>query len=153
MSEVLVDESQPIDMVNNPPHYNQRSTQCIDFTRHMDFTLGNAFKYAWRIGFKDDNELELGKIHWYVRDALAYRPATLHKVMLEILVRKLIIMKSEFDSRVWNTLFALLHAAAGDYDPLNQYVLENRVLTDEATLFLFGDTDEYGGEPVLSVNA
>lgn len=44
------------DMVNHPPHYTNGpelgTLECIDITRWMPFTLGNAFKYVWRAGVK-----------------------------------------------------------------------------------------------------
>ena len=51
-------EAEAPDMVNHPPHYTDgptmRSLECIDITRWMPFTLGNAFKYVWRAGKKGD---------------------------------------------------------------------------------------------------
>lgn len=42
------------DMVNHPPHYNNHPSgiECIQITRHMNFNIGNAFKYMWRAGLK-----------------------------------------------------------------------------------------------------
>ena len=44
------------DNVNHPKHYTKGfapvNIECIDITRHMDFCLGNAFKYVWRAGKK-----------------------------------------------------------------------------------------------------
>lgn len=44
------------DAVNHPRHYTEGfapvSIECIDITRHMPFTVGNAFKYVWRAGKK-----------------------------------------------------------------------------------------------------
>jgi polyferredoxin len=45
------------DPVNHPAHYTSskakcagcgRTIECIDITKHMNFSLGNAFKYIWR---------------------------------------------------------------------------------------------------------
>lgn len=51
-------ESEAPDMVNHPPHYTDGpdlgKLECIDITRWMPFTLGNAFKYVWRAGLKGD---------------------------------------------------------------------------------------------------
>lgn len=32
----------------NPAHYKNRVHECIEFTQHLNFNLGNAFKYIWR---------------------------------------------------------------------------------------------------------
>lgn len=44
------------DMVNHPPHYNNHPSgiECIQITRHMNFNIGNAIKYLWRAGLKQD---------------------------------------------------------------------------------------------------
>ena len=46
------------DNVNHPSHYTSgfefRKPECIDFTKHMSFVRGNAFKYVWRCGLKGD---------------------------------------------------------------------------------------------------
>lgn len=53
-----------------PNHYKSKKYQCIEFSRHMPFNLGNAFKYVWR--YTDKNGIEdLDKAAWYIRDYLA----------------------------------------------------------------------------------
>lgn len=53
-----------------PNHYKSKKYQCIEFSRHMPFALGNAFKYVWR--YTDKNGIEdLDKAAWYIRDYLA----------------------------------------------------------------------------------
>lgn len=44
------------DAVNHPPHYKQHPSgiECIEITRHMNFNCGNAVKYIWRAGLKND---------------------------------------------------------------------------------------------------
>jgi hypothetical protein len=125
-------------IVDNPPHYTTRSAECIEFTRHLGFTIGNAFKYVWRNGLKDDSDQEVGKTNWYVKDAMVYRPANLHKVMLDILVRKLTMMAEEFDEPTWSLLIALLHAESGDYTLVGAYAKENKVLPELASKLTFG---------------
>lgn len=58
--------------VNHPPHYKSHPSgiECIEITRHMNFNLGNAFKYIWRAGLKDDKEEDLRKAIWYLTDEL-----------------------------------------------------------------------------------
>jgi hypothetical protein len=58
------------DNVNNPKHYNNdpSGVECIDVVEHMDFCLGNAFKYVYR--FRDKNGLEdIEKAKWYLKRA------------------------------------------------------------------------------------
>ena len=61
------------DMIHSPRHYNQGSIEAIDA---MVSALGkesvkdlckiNAFKYLWRLGHKDEEAQEIGKIKWYL---------------------------------------------------------------------------------------
>jgi hypothetical protein len=64
-----------IDNVNHPPHYTEgfacRPVECIDITRGLPFSMGNAFKYVWRAGKKGDAvkaKEDLDKARWYLRD-------------------------------------------------------------------------------------
>ena len=38
------------DIINHPAHYTgvTAEIECIDIARHLNFQLGNAFKYVWR---------------------------------------------------------------------------------------------------------
>ena len=73
--------------VNHPAHYNtdKSGVECIEITRHMDFNLGNAFKYIFRAGqkvdakngenedlveyFRVESEIkDLSKAIWYLKD-------------------------------------------------------------------------------------
>lgn len=52
-----------------PNHYKSKKHECIEFSRHMPFNLGNAFKYVWR--YTDKNGIEdLDKAAWYIKDYL-----------------------------------------------------------------------------------
>ena len=60
-------------MVNSPAHYNQGNIECIDAMigaygeqAVKDFCKINAFKYLWRLGHKDNEAQEIGKIKWYL---------------------------------------------------------------------------------------
>jgi hypothetical protein len=66
------------DNVNRPHHYTngdaycpqcERTIECIDVTRHMDFNLGNAVKYIWRWKNKDGVQ-DLKKAIWYIQDSI-----------------------------------------------------------------------------------
>lgn len=61
------------EMVNHPSHYCQGDMECIDgivgaFGKDeaVVFCKINAFKYLWRLGHKDDEGQEIGKIKWYL---------------------------------------------------------------------------------------
>ena len=63
------------DNVNHPKHYQNGLTvevECIMFTRNLNFDLGNAFKYVWRAGKKDDLKQDIEKAMWYLDDAAIY---------------------------------------------------------------------------------
>jgi len=59
-------------MVNHPPHYTAHPSgvECIDVTMHMNFCLGNAVKYIWRAGLKNDAVEDLKKAKWYIEKEL-----------------------------------------------------------------------------------
>lgn len=62
-------KSRPSDPVNHPSHYTTHPSgvECIQITEHMNFCLGNAVKYIWRAGLKNDNALEdLRKAAFYI---------------------------------------------------------------------------------------
>lgn len=65
--------------VNHPKHYNGiPGIECIDVVRYFDFDLGNAIKYIWRAGLKEeegkspkDKKIEdLEKAIWYLKDEI-----------------------------------------------------------------------------------
>lgn len=61
------------EMVNHPSHYCQGDMECIEgligaFGRKevATFCKINAMKYIWRLGHKDEEAQEIGKIKWYL---------------------------------------------------------------------------------------
>lgn len=66
--------------VNHPKHYNSHPSgvEAIDICECMDFSLGNAFKYAFRAGNKWDTAEDLQKAKWYLNRE-ANRRKTLYK--------------------------------------------------------------------------
>ena len=62
------------DPVSFPDHYRQHPSgiECIDITKHMSFTVGNAIKYLWRAGLKDSDATvqDLQKAVWYINDEI-----------------------------------------------------------------------------------
>lgn len=68
-----IDMEEKKEMVNSPSHYCQGDMECIDgivgaFGKDeaVVFCKINAFKYLWRLGHKDDEAQEIGKIKWYL---------------------------------------------------------------------------------------
>jgi hypothetical protein len=62
------------DMVNHPKHYTSdpSGVECIEITRHRNFNIGNAMKYLWRAGLKDDKKHveDLKKAIFYISDEI-----------------------------------------------------------------------------------
>lgn len=72
-------DAKPADMVNHPPHYTSgmarcpscdHPLECIDVTRSMSFSAGNAIKYIWRAGLKGHALQDLKKAAWYIQDLI-----------------------------------------------------------------------------------
>ena len=65
-----------MDNVNNPKHYTSHPSgiECIEITKHFNFTIGNAIKYLWRNGLKKEDGIsdkqkqieDLKKAVWYI---------------------------------------------------------------------------------------
>lgn len=62
------------DIVNHPKHYTSDPSgiECIQITRWRNFNIGNAIKYLWRAGLKEDNSniQDLEKAIWYIKDEI-----------------------------------------------------------------------------------
>ena len=63
------------DPVTHPEHYTSHPSgvECLTITRHMNFNLGNAFKYIWRAGLKGDAIEDLRKAVFYLEDEIKRR--------------------------------------------------------------------------------
>ena len=61
----------------NPSHYKDHPSgiECIEITEHLDFCLGNAWKYLWRAGTKEGVPVEqdLEKALWYLKREHYYK--------------------------------------------------------------------------------
>lgn len=64
----------PEDNVNHPKHYTSHPSgvECIEITQHMNFNIGNAIKYLWRAGLKNQKTLkeDIKKAIWYMNREL-----------------------------------------------------------------------------------
>lgn len=112
------------DIIEKAPHYNTRSIEAINFIRHMDFALGNAFKYVWRYGLKDVTDLEEGKRNYYIRDALAHRPALVSRDTSAHLTRMISTVANEFSTAQFELLISIIWATSGDYEMLGDRALQ-----------------------------
>lgn len=74
LTEELVALALPAhDAVNHPAHYTSDPSgiECIQITRHRNFNIGNAIKYLWRAGLKEDAKVQdLRKAIWYIEDEI-----------------------------------------------------------------------------------
>jgi hypothetical protein len=63
------------DSIQYPKHYvtDPSGIEPIQITRHRNFNIGNAIKYLWRNGLKDEaSQVEdLEKAIWYIKDEIA----------------------------------------------------------------------------------
>jgi hypothetical protein len=63
-----------IDMVNHPAHYTSdpSGVECIDIVRHRNYNIGNAIKYLWRAGLKNEEKHieDLKKAIFYIADEI-----------------------------------------------------------------------------------
>lgn len=68
-----------MDMVNNPPHYNQGGVECIDAIKaacvgldgYEGYLTGSAMKYVWRWKHKNGIE-DLKKSIWFLRKLIEH---------------------------------------------------------------------------------
>lgn len=74
-------EPQPDERVNHPKHYQHPSgVECITVARHHDFNIGNALKYLFRAGLKQEQGLtplekqieDLKKAAFYIQDEIKF---------------------------------------------------------------------------------
>ena len=79
IDEFTAEES---DMVNHPPHYNQKGIECIDAieaatdTGFEYYLQGNIMKYLWRYRYKDGSQ-DLKKALWYLNKLIEISDANI----------------------------------------------------------------------------
>lgn len=57
--------------VSHPEHYESASgIECIEITRPLDYSLGNAVKYVWRYQHKGNPIEDLRKSEWFILDLM-----------------------------------------------------------------------------------
>ena len=71
-SEQANKQSDAVDMVNSPPHYNQTGIECIHAISAATgdgfkyYLQGNIMKYLWRFDYKEKPVEDLEKARWYL---------------------------------------------------------------------------------------
>lgn len=72
------------DPVAKPKHYNVHPSgvEAIEICERLDFNVGNAVKYLFRLGLKNDELEDARKAHWYVERARRYGVAAF--VLLDV---------------------------------------------------------------------
>lgn len=72
--EVWIEEVNMTDMVNHPSHYTSdpSGVECIQIVRHRNYNIGNAIKYLWRAGLKNEDKHveDLKKAIFYIQDEI-----------------------------------------------------------------------------------
>lgn len=61
--------------VDHPAHYNAHpaGVECIDIVEEFNFNVGNAIKYLWREGLKENSLDDLKKAAWLVNREIERR--------------------------------------------------------------------------------
>ncbi|HID8573257.1 TPA: DUF3310 domain-containing protein [Neisseria meningitidis] len=103
----------PTPKPENPNRYRARDLSCNDFTQHLNFHLGSAFKYIWRYKEKGGRE-DLEKALWHLRrqrdDAPKFKK--LKNKLYFKLSEKLDACGFDTDTDTGQALDAILYAAA-----------------------------------------
>ena len=68
-ADELVFRARPKSNPISPAHYQRGDlpVECIEVATHMNFNRGNALKYIWRAGLKNDETEDLRKAIQYLR--------------------------------------------------------------------------------------
>ena len=121
------------DMVNHPPHYSDHkifSRECIEYTRHLNFTSGNAFKYLYRQGQKFNTQEDINKAIWYIQDEFSYS-----NPVMSIPDNRVIEMKKELDSYADNQGIDMEQSSIEDVD--NKDILIGYIMVEIASSSFF----------------
>lgn len=121
------------DMVNHPPHYAEHkifSRECIEYTRHLNFTSGNAFKYLYRQGQKFNTQEDINKAIWYIQDEFSYS-----NPVMSIPDNLVIEMKKELDSYADNQGIDMEQLSIEDVD--NKDILIGYIMVEIASSSFF----------------
>lgn len=91
----MKDMEEKKEMVNHPSHYNQGDIECIDamiaakgIEKVKAFCECSVFKYDWRLGQKDAEEQEVGKMKWYLDKYLELKKKGLTERQIKDILHK-----------------------------------------------------------------
>jgi hypothetical protein len=100
------------DPVNHPKHYTSHPSgvECIQIARHMNFNLGNAFKYWFRRYAKNNPLEDMEKAQWYLTDYMNNIPKLDAKLMPTELVKLLAYILKYEDAESMVVLTGLVYA-------------------------------------------
>ena len=119
------------DLVNHPPHYAKHPSgiECIEITELLPFTLGNAFKYAWRAGNKFDTVEDWRKARWYLTRLEENLPDYLYNAMFNpptslvaVIDRDVIRVVQHEEDNTKRLIMYHISAAFTEYNKLFEHV-------------------------------
>ena len=97
----------------NPRHYQDHpvfSGECWEVAQFCDFATGNAIKYLWRCGRKDDTAQELNKALWYVSQLPAPNISIIPQAVVDRLDAEATPFLEDHESDVlWLTVAAIMY--------------------------------------------
>ena len=95
-----------------PKHYNDTKYNAMHFCQHMTFALGNVFKYCWRAGTKQGEQMDddIRKAVWYAEHS-KYGMLDANK---DVLLHDL--RECNIDSKRTALLASIIELAASDAD-------------------------------------
>lgn len=114
-----------------------KSEEPIFFTREMDFLSGSAFMRVWHA---EDDQQATTAAQQYIKEMLIMRrTASIGERHGERLMRRLLSMAHEFDPLIHDLLVAVLSAAMGFFDDLDDYAEKQHVFSKPAHYIFYGD--------------
>lgn len=86
------------------------SGECWEVAQFCDFATGNALKYLWRCGRKDDTAQDLSKALWYIRQLPAPCTPIVPQSVVDRLTAEAAPFLEDHESDVlWLTVAAIMH--------------------------------------------
>lgn len=99
--------------VINPSHYQDHpvfSGECWEVMQFCDAATGNACKYLWRCGRKDDTAQDLRKALWYIQQLPAPCAPIIPQSVVDRLDAEATPFLEDHESDVlWLTVAAIMH--------------------------------------------
>lgn len=111
------------ELVNHPDHYmNESGVECIDIIDNMMFCSGNAFKYIYRLGKKDESIQEIRKAIFYLQRARSRDEVNVYRDArgLKYLVDKVVAVQHDKIGKAMLSIYYNEYKLAEEY--LNDYL-------------------------------